>query len=184
MNAQQKKILGFLAKALGIYLGWYFLFEFWILPKTGIHDVFTLWSSILASEILNGTGILPVYWSVNPENGNVIIHHVVNHIRMVNVGHGCNALSLMVLFSGFILVFPGNTKWKFPYILAGTAVIFILNTLRIVALTWTWYFHNAWTDLNHKYLFTAWMYVVIFGLWLIWIKLSEKKMPAQQPPVE
>lgn len=174
LTYDQKRIIRFIAVAISIYLAWYFLFEFWILPHTEIHNYFTLASTVIAAEFINISGILPVYWSINPENNNVIIHHLSNGMRVVNVGHGCNSLSLMVLFSGFILAFPGKIKLKVIYIPAGILVIFILNILRIAGLTWTWYFHHEWTDFNHKYLFTALMYTAIFGLWLGWIKWSQR----------
>ncbi len=175
LNPDQKRIIRFVSVAVGIYLSWYFIFEFWILPHTEVHNYFTLASTILAAEVLNFTNILPVYWSINPENQNVIIHHVANGMRVVNVGHGCNSLSLMVLFSGFILAFPGKIRQKVIYISLGILLIFILNIFRIVGLTWTWYFHYKWTDFNHKYLFTALMYAAIFGLWVGWIQWSSRK---------
>jgi exosortase family protein XrtF len=180
LNKEQKKIILFLIVALGIYLAWYFLFEFWILPHTRIHQYFTLASTVLAAEVLNLTGILPVYWSIDPEKQNVVIHHISNGMRVVNVGHGCNSLTLMVLFSGFILAFPGKLWKKALFIPAGIVMVFLLNVLRIVGLTWTWYYHHTWTEFNHKYFFTALMYAAILGMWVIWIFWSSwPKEPKQ-----
>lgn len=166
----QKKIIVFIGLVTAIYLSWYFLFEFWILPHTRLHDYFTIASTVPAAGLLNHLDILPVYWSINPENQNVILHHSLNGMRVVNVGHGCNSLSLMVLFSGFILAFPGAIKSKVLFIPVGILIIYGINILRIVGLAWTWYYHHTWTDFNHKYLFTAFMYAAIFGLWLLWVR--------------
>jgi exosortase family protein XrtF len=177
LNKEEKKIILFLVWALVIYLAWYFLFEFWILPHTQIHHYFTLASTVPATGILNVLDILPVYWTIDPLKQNVIIHHMSNGMRVVNVGHGCNALTLMVLFSGFILALPGKLWQKAVFIPAGNFAIFILNIFRIVGLTWTWYFHGTWTDFNHKYLFTALMYAAILGFWIVWILWTRKTGP-------
>src|SRR5690606_31585355 len=50
------------------------------------------------------------------------------------VGSNCNAISLFILFSIFIIAYPGNQKNKLWYIPVGLIAIHILNILRVIAL--------------------------------------------------
>jgi exosortase family protein XrtF len=182
-NAQPdaRKIILFFAKICFLYLAWYFIFEFWILPHTDIHRIFTTWTAKLAGWVLNLFHFVPVEVRPNLAADNFAIFHALTGRKLVNVGHGCNALTLMVLFSGFILAFPAAIIQKVKFLATGILIIFILNILRVVALTGMWVYNAKWVDFNHKYAFTTFMYLVIMGMWLYWIRgLQLEKVKPQQ----
>lgn len=86
------------------------------------------------------------------------------------VGSNCNAISLFILFSIFIIAYPGNQKAKLWFIPAGIIAIHILNILRVIALVLIAnYFPPEFLNFNHTYTFTFLVYLFIFGLWLIWV---------------
>jgi exosortase family protein XrtF len=174
-----KRIVLFFAKICLLYLVWYFVFEFWILPYTDIHRIFTTWSAYLSGEVLNIFSIIPVEVRPNLAADNFAIYHAVTGKKLVNVGHGCNALALMVLFSGFILAFPAAIRKKIQFLAGGILLIFVLNILRVVALTTLWVYNPRWVDFNHKYAFTTFMYLVIIGMWFLWIRSLQDTKPTE-----
>ena len=85
------------------------------------------------------------------------------------VGSNCNAISLFILFSAFILAYPGNQKAKFWFIPAGIVTIHILNILRVTALAVIANSYPQYLNFNHTYTFTFLVYLFIFWLWILWV---------------
>jgi len=92
----------------------------------------------------------------------------------VHIGPPCNALSLMILFAGFIAAFPVNWRSKLFIIPVGVLIIHILNLLRITALAIIQKFSPEWLEFNHSYTFTMIIYAAIFLMWMLWIKKNIK----------
>ena len=91
------------------------------------------------------------------------------------VGDSCNGISLFILFTGFIVAYKGNWKYKLVYIFLGIISIELMNVLRLVGLAILDTYNRAWTEFNHSYTFTIFIYSVIFILWIIWVnKFSNK----------
>lgn len=85
------------------------------------------------------------------------------------VGKACDAISLFIIFSIFILAFPGNQRDKWWFVPFGILTIHILNVIRIVALTMITYYAPQWLEFNHTYVFTFLVYSYIFLLWIWWV---------------
>ena len=93
------------------------------------------------------------------------------------IGDNCNAITLIALFAGFIIAYPGKIKRKLWYIPLGSSIVFLLNILRMVILTILDTYSRAWTEFNHTYTFNIIIYGVIFALWIYWVqKLSGNKL--------
>ncbi|MCX8081217.1 MAG: exosortase family protein XrtF [Bacteroidia bacterium] len=86
------------------------------------------------------------------------------------VGSPCNAISLFILFMAFIIPFPGNHKHKWWYILLGIFIIHLVNIIRVILLCLLAYYSPFQVDFNHTYTFTFIVYLLIFLLWVIWVK--------------
>jgi len=96
-------------------------------------------------------------------------------IRAFNKGgvyldRGCLGRNLMLLYAGFILVFPGKITSKIWYIPLGLAVIYLLNIIRISALVYIDLCCPQYLDVNHDFIFKYTTYFFIFILWVIWIR--------------
>ena len=95
---------------------------------------------------------------------------------VLNVFEGCNGINVMIVFVAFLFAFGGPFKTLAVFLPAGLFVIHLFNLLRIGLL-----FHLALTDSRqfyyyHKYFFTATLYLVVFGLWALWvIRFNEKR---------
>jgi exosortase family protein XrtF len=93
----------------------------------------------------------------------------INQKQVARIIEGCNALSVMILFTAFIIGFKGPIKNTLWYILAGVFLIHIFNVLRISLITLGLYYYPEHRKLLHDYLFPLFIYGVVFLLWLLWV---------------
>lgn len=99
---------------------------------------------------------------------------VIDGYRGVEVLNECNALTLMSLYSGFIIAIQGPTEKRILYIAIGIVIIYVLNIFRIMAFSLaTVYFQEYW-DIFHEFSPFIFFYPVILTLWYKWTLLSEK----------
>lgn len=88
----------------------------------------------------------------------------------VTVGEPCSGIDLAAIYIGLILAFPGNSKTKIIYLILGTLLIFIINTLRIAALAIISFEEPHLLNFNHDFTFQAIVLGVIFLLWVSFTK--------------
>lgn len=83
---------------------------------------------------------------------------------------GCNAISVMILFSAFVFAFY---KGKKTFVFAGLGLLFLLvtNIVRIAGLNVVFVDYPEFSTEAHDYLFPAIIYGSVVLLWLVWIKL-------------
>lgn len=170
-------IAQFILKAFAIFVIWYVVYELWLLPDGRLDE----WVSLNIVSVSSGIVRLFGYetWTVNRiigigENGG---------IELVD---GCTGISAIGLFLGFILAYPGDWKNRVSFSLLGIGVIYIVNILRIATLVITQEEWIEFFDITHDYSTTTIFYIVIFLLWMTWVKFSdgdftsiEKKQHAQ-----
>lgn len=85
------------------------------------------------------------------------------------VGSNCNAISLFILFSVFVIWYPGHQKAKLWFIPFGIITIHLLNIIRVVCLALIANYFPDYLDFNHTYTFTFLVYAYIFILWVWWV---------------
>lgn len=154
-------IIKFLFPGLTLYLFWLALYEWWIHPH-GFLDRFVIENTIVLSTEMLAWMDYEIFRSGERTIG-------IAGTPGLFIGDSCNGLSLFVLFSVFIIAFPGNWKRKLVFIPAGIIVIHLLNVLRVVLLAIVLTYSYKWTEFNHTYTFTILIYAVIFGMWLLWV---------------
>jgi exosortase family protein XrtF len=118
---------------------------------------------------------------------NLISESEISSIRTIGIdgthglwiGDPCNGLTLFALFTGFVLVYPGNWQRKALFIPFGIVTIHMLNIVRIVGLTLTVYFFPdpEILDFNHTYTFTILVYGYVFYLWFLWSQFGNRAKP-------
>lgn len=158
-QSSRRSVITFFVKAVAIYGLWYVVYDLWIQPS-GVLDRWVSihvaqWAggalSILGEEVLvSGRSI----WT-SPEHG-------------VVVADGCNGLTTIGLFVGFVLAYPGSTLRRALFIPLGMMVLYLSNVVRVAALG---YFREHWTtafDLIHGIGAPAFFYVIVLGLWVVW----------------
>jgi exosortase family protein XrtF len=93
-----------------------------------------------------------------------------NGITIIAVFEGCNSINVMIVFIVFIISYSGSIKSMIKFIPLGLVIIYMMNLLRVTVLFWVAYYFPNKLYFFHKYLFTAIIYLVVFGLWYEWIR--------------
>jgi exosortase family protein XrtF len=83
---------------------------------------------------------------------------------------GCNGVNVMIIFVAFLIAFGPISKTLWWFIPLGLAILHVMNLLRIALLFWVALYLPDFMYFTHKYLFTAILYVVVFLLWVVWVK--------------
>lgn len=82
---------------------------------------------------------------------------------------GCNAISILILFVSFVFSFSEKVKVTLLFIFLGSCLIYFLNVIRIALLCVLMYRYPEKEGLLHGVLFPAFIYGIVFFLWLIWV---------------
>jgi len=151
----------FLVIALGLYLFWYLAYDLCLKPDGRLDNWLTSNAAQVGAWTLNSIG-----FETEVVNRSRLL---VEHRPAVWIDHPCNGLEMYVLFAGFILAFPGPWKNKILFIPFGILTIYLLNIIRIALLAINHHVSRNTFDFNHKYLFTYIVYILIFGLWVLWV---------------
>lgn len=99
---------------------------------------------------------------------------------VVRVIEGCNSISVLILFLSFILAFHADWKSTLLYIIAGCALIYVLNVLRVALITIGIHEIPEHKDLLHDVFFPLFIYGVVFLLWVIWVRYYQKKQKVEK----
>lgn len=167
---KNKKAIVFVASMLGVYLFFQSLYDYVISPNTSVD------AALIELIISQSEGILQFlgYELLTP-NPMYTDHMGIKDTAGVIIGTPCDGLSLFILFTSFLLVFSGKWWFKIIYILLGIGLIHFLNVLRVVALALVVKYSPESLDFHHSYTFTLFIYSIIFLVWMLRIKLYQKK---------
>lgn len=166
LSKQDKFISLFILKAIGLYLLWYIVYDNWLV-KDGLIDKFLINHLVSSTEmVLSFIGYETFIYSDAVG---------VDGTHGVLIGVPCNGLDLFALFAGFVLIFPGKIKYKLFYIPIGILFIHIVNVLRLVALALVVVYSPDSLQFNHKYTFTIFVYLIVFLMWVVWVKKYSQK---------
>lgn len=173
----KNKTTRFFVFASALYLGWYLLHELVIKPHTFIDEKLISFIIANAAFILKLAGF-SVYQSLEDSNMQLI---GIDGAHPIWIGSPCNALTLFMFFSLFVMAFPGSIKKKLWFIPLGVIIIHIANVLRVVALITINFYAPQYIEFNHTYTFTILVYGIIFLLWMWWVNSSLKEIKTNEP---
>ena len=154
-------LVNFLFYGFSLYLIWLGLYEWWLHPLRLIDGVVINNTLFFSQKILEGMGYVVV------RAGDRLMY--IQGTSGLFIGDSCNGISLFALFSIFIIAFPGRPIVKLFFIPMGVFLIHLLNVFRVVALAIIQTYSYEWTEFNHTYTFTIFIYSCIFVLWMIWV---------------
>lgn len=155
-----------------LFLFWYFIYDLWLHPQGIIDEKIIDVTIIFSSDILEWMGYDTYTYGARQMG--------IEGTSGLFIGDNCNAITLMALFSGFIIAFPGKIKNKLWFIPAGCLLLFFTNVMRICALAVIEVYSYTWMQFNHTYTFTIIIYGLIFLLWMLWVKkLSGFQLPGR-----
>jgi len=154
----------FLAKMLAAYAVWFILYDLWLLPDGRLD----LWLSTVAAtwtaDVLHLVGVGAV------AEGRTVFTHAAG----IEIVDGCNGLSALSLFVGFVLAYPGAWARRALFIPMGLAVIVATNVVRCASLLLISGWRPDLFESVHGFHALFVFYVVIFGLWVAWTHVGER----------
>lgn len=156
----------FLLAAAALYVGWWLLYELVIHPW-GVLDRAVIdnlmWFSGSVLELLGYELLQEPLMDGNRYLG-------VQGGSLLWIGDPCNGITVFAVYVLFLLAYPGSSKWRIPYAIAGVLIIHLLNALRIVALCIIVTIDYEYLNFNHDYTFYVIVYGAVFVLWYIWVE--------------
>lgn len=162
-----KPALTFLSKFLILYFVGNMLYGAYVEAHETEADRVTFLVTAQTSWVLNRLGYETTYENTMNDLPKVALMQAGDIV--LNVYEGCNGINVMIVFIAFLFAFGGTLRNLAIFIPVGLFVIHFFNLMRIGFL-----FYLALNDMPrfyyyHKYLFTATLYVIVFGLWAFWL---------------
>jgi len=156
----------FLVKFLGIYLVCNLLYGAWITDWYPLPDPVTHWVTEQSAWVLNqlGQAAVALDYPNKPTTALQLRENVI-----VSVYEGCNGLNVAIVFLAFLFAFGPYRKALLWFVPMGLAVIHVANLGRIVLLFLVSLYEPNYLYFTHKYLFTAFIYLFVFLLWVWWV---------------
>ncbi len=157
----------FLIKAGGLLIAYYGL-RIIIKFTPLIRPIFLFFRNLLTQLILKSSYFIldTLGYEVNIYN-RIIWIEGSQGVRVINA---CLGWSIMALFIGFIIIYPGKKKNKYWFIPLGIVSIIFANTFRITAMAMVSFHRYSMMDFYHKNIFNLILYLVVFGMWIIWVR--------------
>lgn len=160
---------------LGVYLLLSVLYAFYLkISYAGEYypDFITHLVALQSNDILSGMGYKSV---VEPNLVSPSMTLTLEDNYSVGIIEGCNAVSIVILFTAFIIAFAEKFKKTFLFLLAGAVLIYAVNVFRIVLLVIALYKYPQYEDVLHSVVFPGIIYGMVFILWMIWVRMLNPK---------
>jgi len=167
-----KPVLSILLRFIVIYLVLLFAYQFYL--NSFKADGLDPFSQIVARQVTSIQNVMgfPTLLYNDVKNEQVWFYVKKNYAtRMVE---GCNAISVMILFTSFVFAFYKGSK-TFIFVLAGLVLLYVMNIIRIAGLNIVVTDHKEYGKIFHDFIFPAVIYGTVIILWLIWIKFFALK---------
>ena len=164
---KNKRLILFVAKALGLLLLWIFGYELWLKGDGRVDEWLTSLAAQHSAAVFSFLGM-----DITHKLTSYGEAMMVDNRALLYIAHSCNGLVLYAMFAGFILIFSGKWLPKALFIAGGLVAIYCLNILRILLLCVIQLNHPEYLDISHKYIFTIIVYGAIFMLWMKWVNMQ------------
>lgn len=162
-----KPALLFLGKFIGMYIVANVLYAWFITAYEPGCDPITYSVTVQTSSLLNmfGWDTEVVRHILRPTTGVIL-----NKKEIIAVYEGCNGINVAIIFLSFLFAFGPYTKTIAWFSLAGVVIIHIVNLARIIMLFFVALKFPHYLYITHKYFFTGIIYLIVFALWLLWVR--------------
>ncbi len=162
----------FLVKFVGIYVVGNFLYGLYVTAYSPAPDPVTHWVSDQSAIVLTSCG-----WPTTiQDHGNKPTTKLVfDNKNILAIYEGCNGINVMIIFVAFIIAFGPWSRELLWFIPLGLLIIHIMNLARVIFLFWVAIYMKDYMYFMHKYFFTVILYVVVFVLWVWWVKKFTSK---------
>ena len=166
--ASHRPLTLFLFQMAAVYAVWFVVYDLWLLPDGRL-------DAALSTSVASWTGAVlrPFYDTVVVDGRTVWAKPGVG----VLIENGCNGLSAISLFVGFVVAYPGTWARRALFLPLGLAAIVATNVARCASLLvvsdrWPQIFGEVHA-LHALFVF----YLVIFVLWVVWANYGGSETP-------
>jgi exosortase family protein XrtF len=104
----------------------------------------------------------------SPTHPSVIMF--IDEFKIYRIIEGCNAVSVMILFTAFVVAFARGWRKTLSFLIIGIVFIYIVNLIRLVVLGIVYYDYSVYAVFSHKILFPGVIYGAVVLLWIYWIR--------------
>lgn len=162
----QKTVILFLLKFIGLYIVLNTGYALWTSSYAPLPDPMTTLVthnsvgliSLVENDVVVGEPL---------DNPNVPV--LDNGTPVIQVFEGCNSINVMIVFVSFVIAFTGTLKKTLWFVAFGLILIYIANLLRVSLLYFVAKYYRDNLYFFHKYLFTGFLYILVFVLWYFWV---------------
>lgn len=171
---KNKAVIRFLVIFIGTYLlfaGLYKVYLFYGASSTYYPDPITHLVAHQSEVMVEAFGY---HSKIEPNAHDPSMNLYVNGHFLARIIEGCNAVSVLILFASFVLAFYRGWRETLLFIVAGTALIYAMNILRIALLVILMLKYPEKQEFLHGTLFPAIIYGTVFLLWIGWVKYATK----------
>ena len=169
------KALAFVVKVLFIYLVWKFLFFLFNREGTALNKGWILFTDWFAFKTIQPAA----YILRNIFGYELVYNHrnlIINGTTGLFLANHCLAVSVFVIFSGFIVAYEGRCTHKLWYIPVGIFCIYAINVTRLVGLAYVQKsFSEYFFELAHTRVYLIMSYGMFFLLIALWMNYFSKK---------
>lgn len=172
--SKYKKVVSFIIVFSIVYFLFSVFYNIYIANTNAIYypDVVTYNVSWFTKEILD-------LWSYNIKIEPDVVYRsqklYLNNQPLFNIVEGCNGLSIIILFSAFVIALKSKSFMTLGYILFGSVSLYLMNVMRLVILTLGYYYYPQQKHLMHDVFFPLIIYGLLLLLWIIWIKINVRE---------
>jgi exosortase/archaeosortase family protein len=164
--------IGFVLRGLVVYLGWYLLYDRWLLPQgqldTWLSEHVAMWAGGLLKGLGQQVDVMGRTLRLPPAPG-------------VFIENGCNGLAAMGLFMGFVVAYPGSWRRRAWFIPLGAGILLAVNLLRVTVLALVQRDAPGVFAAAHEVGAQTIFYVAVFALWIVWARTSDRAAAAAPP---
>lgn len=174
-----KPTIFFLIRFFGIYLAGNLIYGAWITDWHPLPDPATRWVTEQSAIIIRLMGHAV---EVHDYPGKPTTYIQLRENGIISVYEGCNGLNVGIVFLAFLFAFGPYKKSMIWFVPLGLLVIHLANLARIVLLFMVSLYEPNYLYFTHKYLFTAFIYLFVFLLWIWWVVKLAKPSAKQDEP--
>jgi exosortase family protein XrtF len=161
----------FIAIFLGLYLLLNSVYGFYVEYYSPNPDPITKIVTIQVASIL---ALFHDHVGCAEREGFASIPLTISGNTVVNVYEGCNSINVVIVFVSFLIAFTGRLKSTVYFFAIGVVIIYLMNVLRVSLLFEVALNFPDQLYFFHKFLFTGFIYGVVFLLWYKWVRLVQK----------
>ncbi len=169
---KNKAIIVFLVKFFATYFILFGAYSFYLHKTQHKTDIFVCspLTSTVAQHVYKTSKMLGYDAEIEQHTEELSIKFMLNGNYVSRIIEGCNSVSIIILFLAFIIAFSGSLVNTVLFGLFGSALIYIVNVLRIIALSILYHKFPEYQIMLHDLLFPSVIYGLTFVLWVTWVK--------------